>query len=117
MMLRTAQSDIFSMPVEVEVLLEESLGTMQDGASMKLSVQNLGLPASALLKETSRAEAPDDGAHKQALVAAAAHAAEMQAKVNAARSQIDAEVSKLVGLGNVKKWFEEMRGKVRLFFN
>ncbi len=33
------------------------------------------------------------------------------------RAAIDTEVEALVGLGGVKKWFEEMRGKIRFVEN
>ena len=127
-----------TLPLEISMLME-GCGRDLPGASC-VDVESLGLPAALLAKEHSRAmheaskdateaAAGEDGgataavgdwevaaersARSAALARAEVKAAEAAAASAALRGAVDTEVESLVGLAGIKKWFEEMRGKVR----
>jgi hypothetical protein len=118
-----ASASCDALPLEV-VALMEGFGRDAVGAS-SIGVEHLGLSALALVKESKAQEQRhhDQGvskstdfsrqAQRETMAKAAAHAAEVQAITEETRRSIDAEVEALVGMLGVKKWFLEIRGKVR----
>jgi hypothetical protein len=113
--LASERADEKSLPYEIEALLA-GFGKGQAGGS-SIGLENLGLPATLFMKEAARSSAAMAD-QKSELVSArtarAAAAAEVaQAKMLKARVEADQEIIGLVGMSGIKKWVDEMRGKVR----
>jgi len=82
-------------------------GTAMVPVEATVDVEHLGLPASVLAADAVAKVGKD-------------YTAQLKAEKDAAASRravVDAEIDALVGLSGVKKWFEEVRGKVAFVEN
>ena len=69
------------------------------------------MPTTILMKEAQRGSTSNEAA-----AAIQADAAKEAASREVKRATVDADISSLVGMTGVKKWFDEMKGKVKKWF-
>jgi hypothetical protein len=103
--------ELGQQPVALEAIDSDAHG----GGAAFIDVSNLGLPASVVAKHAAAA-GRTTAAHTvedKKLAAELAERAKLEtAQRLARRAAVDAEVDVLIGMSGVKKWFDDMRGKV-----